>query len=42
MLSRWFINKVKDKLGDSSDQYSSFLQALIRFGTQKRNPSDVS
>jgi len=33
---------VKEKLGDSSAEYEAFLQALMTFGKEKKNPAVVS
>ena len=41
LFSHWYINKVKETLGENSTQYNEFLEALITFGKQKKNPAVV-
>ena len=42
LFSRWYIDKVKQALGENSPDYMAFLEALINFGKQRRNPASVS
>ncbi|XP_067933106.1 GON-4-like protein [Watersipora subatra] len=38
-FSRCYINKVRVTLGKNSNEYNAFLEALIAFGKQKKNPA---